>query len=299
MALSSVAQSFDYDLASLKMYSRQIKEGALIIITISPISFSQEKADQENSLQYNYYNNRLSPFVIPNLKIEDYLQNQIVPFFRAGFLWREKYANEMAEKALTSFADQWVTQKSDTEESAPLTNSPQNVTTKKADTVSGAVTIDYTFNVRGIQIELTSLPTTSSSQLIESVNFMFNKWYFSGGFGNQYFAVNRKDLEKLIAYCLQKKWRPVLITIPVSQALLDGLEPNYMQTYVYDNLAKTNLRGAPLFDLSANVQLTQNTKLFSNSDHLNRTGSVIFSYLLLQRLIDEGYVSKNVDGYDY
>src|SRR3989338_8924791 len=36
VSLATVSQSFEYDLARLKMYSNQIEEGAVIIINVSP-----------------------------------------------------------------------------------------------------------------------------------------------------------------------------------------------------------------------------------------------------------------------
>lgn len=84
LSLASIAQTFDYDLAYLKMHARQIKEGAVIIISASPISFSSKMASVGDSLQTNYYDGRITPFLIPHIKIGDYLQSRIFPFCPFG-----------------------------------------------------------------------------------------------------------------------------------------------------------------------------------------------------------------------
>ena len=297
LSLASAGQTLDYDLAYLKMYSRQIKEGAIIIITASPISFSQGKPSREDALQTQYYDGRISPFLIPNIKVEDYLQSQIFPFLRAGYSWRQNYNDEI--KARISKEEKWT-------EPAPTATAVSG----KPTPVANAETTDqyipanyadktYFFHVQAIEHELTYPSTAPDGMLVESMNAIFNKWYHTSGFGTQFFEANRKDLERLIAYRKEKKWRPVVITIPLSKVLLDGLLPDYMQVYIYDNISKTNLQGVEYFNFATDERLTKNKYLFGSADHLNPKGAVIFSYLLLQRLIDKGYVPKNADGYDY
>ena len=291
ISVASVAQSFEYDYAMLQMHSQQIKKNAVIIINISPISFSQNKPGKDDDVNMNYYDGRLSPFLIPHLKISDYLQIQIFPFVRAGYLWRQSHAQYTEQLAINSYVANWVTPSPSPE--------PIQIQLAVVHPVAATRSSIPTFKVSEIKAELNEPPATSDARFDQSVQFMTNKWYNSGGFGTQSFDTNRKDLEDIIAYCLKHNWRPVLITIPISQALLNGLEPGYLQHFVYDNLAKANLRGATYFNFAQDLQITQDKYLFSNSDHLNDKGAAIFSYLLLRKLIENGYLPKTADGYDY
>lgn len=284
--LAGVSQSFEYDLANLKMHVNQIKEGAVIIIDISPISFSQGRPGREDSFQTVYYDGKLSPFLIPHLKVEDYLQSQFFPFLRSGFLWRQKISDEITKRI--SAEEKW----------------PEPSPTPKIAVEAGAgegieIRRVSFFNANDIENELTHHTQDIPKRLDGSMNFIFDKWYRSGGFGTQYFDANRKDLENLIAYALEKKWRPVLITIPISKVLQAGLLPDYMQVYVYKNVSKANLRGVQYFDFTKNDQLTGDSYLYRDSDHLNPNGAAVLSYLLLQKLINQGYLPKSADGYDH
>jgi hypothetical protein len=292
--LSSVAQTFEYDLALLKMNRNQIKDNAVIIINVSPISFSQKKPDKDANVNMNYYDGRLSPFLIPHLKLSEYFQIQIVPFSRAGYLWRETIAKNINDKTMSTFAANWNKQKK-------TIKTENNI----APVLTTAVIIDSsrsalpTFNVVEIKEELKNPPVAPLALHEESMHFILNKWYKSGGFDTASFNTNKDDLIDLINYCLQNKWHPVLVTMPISQILQNNLEPGYFKKYIYDNLNDLSLKGIKYFNFSTNKQLTENKYLFSNSDHLNLRGASITSYLLLQELIKNGYLSKKADGYDY
>ncbi|HUQ85785.1 MAG TPA: hypothetical protein VM077_05670 [Candidatus Limnocylindrales bacterium] len=294
LSLASVAQSFEYDLAMLKMHSHQIKKNAVIVINVSPLSFSQKKAKKQDESNMNYYDGRLSPFLIPNFKASEYIQVQIIPFVRTGHIWREKISKDSKEKFMNSFAAEW---------EKPLKNKPATsaatILPEAKEPIIKIRTKDPTFNVQEIQAELNAPPDLSDERLVESMHFIYNKWYKSGDFDPKYFETNRQDLEKIVAYSLDHNWRPIFITIPISQVLINGLEKDYLKLYVYDNLGKIDLNGIPYLNFATNSQLTNNKYLFSNSDHLNQKGAAITSYLLLQQLIEKGYLPKEVDGYDY
>lgn len=282
--LTDPAEPFEYGLAYLKMYANQIKEGAVIVIDVSQISFSQSTPGKDDAFQTVYYDGRLSPFLIPKLKVEDYVQSQIFPFLRAGFLWREKINTQIKDRI--------------TMEERKITPTPSPATAQITGGEETAHPADF-FNVNTIEQELLHNSADTPKRLEGSMNFIYDKWYRSGGFGTQYFDANRKDLENLIAYCIRMKWRPVLITIPISKALQAGLLPDYMQVYVYDNVKKTNLRGTEYFDFTTITQLTGDSFLYRDSDHLNPQGAAVFSYLLLQKLIERGYLPKSANGYSY
>ncbi len=92
LELAGVAQRFRFDRVLLQQYENQIADGAVILIDVSHISFSHRKADQSDGMQGNYYG-RVSPFLIPDLKVSDYLQTTVAPFIRAGYSWRKAYGD--------------------------------------------------------------------------------------------------------------------------------------------------------------------------------------------------------------
>jgi hypothetical protein len=276
LLLVGVAQSLKYDFAMLRMHSQQIKKGAVILINVSPISFSQKIPGREENLNMNYYDGRLSPLLIPNLKVPEYLQIQVFPSVRATYLWREQISKDQAQKAMATFAAQW-----------------KNTATPSATEVPPTPDL----SAREINHELNLPSEIPTDRLMESVRFMVNKWENTGGFDIQSFAENRKDLEDIIIYSLKNNWRPVLVSIPISKALQDNLSPGFLKKNVYDNLEKADLKGVKYFDFSKDLRITEKAHLYSNSDHLNRKGAVIFSYLLLQKLINMEYLPKSADGY--
>jgi hypothetical protein len=296
LSLSSVAQTFEFDLALLKMYSQQIKKNAVVVINVSPISFSQIKPKSDDTVNMQYYDGRLSPFLIPRIKVSEYLQIQIFPFLRSGYLWREKHAAEVKDKSMGAFAEN--VEKKENKPSAEISVSPQ----------TGPAPVEPPYNIHSdtatykvseIQAVLDSRPVGSDERLTGSVEFMSNKWLKTDGFGTNYFDTNRADLQKLIDYCLERGWQPVLITLPISQKLESRLGENYMNLYLYDNLDKVNKKNARYINYSTDQRLVNNGYLFGNSDHLNKKGAVIVSYLLLRKLIDDGLLPQNADGYEY
>ncbi len=160
-------------------------------------------------------------------------------------------------------------------------------------------TKEYFTYVESIEYELAHPRKIPRATYMDNMNFIFNKWYHTEEFDPAYFAYNRRELEKLIAYCLKNNWRPVLITIPVTSILEDGLLDDYKQVYLYDNLAQTDTQGVEYIDFTTRTDFTDNMTFFSNADHLNERGRIVFSYLLLRELIERGYVDPEADVYRY
>jgi hypothetical protein len=301
----------------LKMYRNQIKKDATILIPVSPLSFSQKIPDRHDDANTNYYDGRLSPFLIPHIKLSEYLQMQIVPFLRTGHLWRGEYAMNAKEKAMNTFAEAWEKSESEskgtsnpvpsikeengtsTPPSMPIQNNTENIQTTKSALSPDASTGVPSFDVAVIQRDLNERPDPSDTRLIESARLVKNKWINTSDFNQKYFDANRKDLQEIIDYCLKHNWRPVLVTFPVSQVLLNDLGPNYLKKYLYTNLEKIDTTNISYINLIEDPRLTKNRLLFHNSDHLNYKGAAITSYVLLQHLIKQNYLPKAADGYDY
>ena len=289
IALSSAAQSFEYDLAMLKMYQNQIDKRAIIVINVSPMSFSQKKPDKAESLQYKYYDGRLSPFLIPHIQAGDYIQSQIIPFVRAVTLWRDDHAKEVKNKAMNTYAANWTIPQEEI--------SPKVEITPKITKIPSRDSIAITPK-KSAEEELDEAPFSPDDRLQVSVNFMVQKWLYSGGFGREDLEANSRDLEKLIKYSLEKGWRPVLISIPISQRLINGLGGNYMENFLYKPLKKTNLHGSDFFDFSVYKKLRESAHFYTNSDHLSEAGAHIVSHMLIERLILKGYITEKENGFN-
>ncbi len=295
--LSGAAQKFETDLALLKQYQNQIADGAVVIINASPISFSHTNANSSKGFQSGYYG-RVSPVFIPNLDWGDYIESEFFPFVRSGYYWREKHALTVKDQVAhdEAVAFEQLRAKPTAAEPTPVekTSAPVPVSGPKF-----AMPVDeIRFNVEHIKQGLAN-PVKIPKKHEESVNFMFNKWYYTDEFSPEYFAANRRDLEKMIAFCLKHNWRPVIITIPITQELQQGLLPDYLSTYLYQNLDNSNIQNVEYIDFSPDTRITTNNAWFGNADHLNDEGAAAFSYVLLQTLIEKGYLSPAVDDYDY
>lgn len=288
--LAGVAQRFSYDLVQLKQHQNEIADNALIIISVSPISFSHKVADATDGLQYNYYGS-VSPFLIPHLKIGDYVQQEFLPFLRSGYLFRKWHSEKIQERI--SEEERW---KEPEQESSEVSSPSPTISNGP---ILNVKTDEIPFNVEAIQTELINPSPVSKDRYVDNMNFLFNKWYHTDEFDQKYFELNRRDLEKLIAYCKNKKWRPILITIPISAILQDGLLDDYMEKYLYENIKQTDLQSTEYINYLNLTSITTNNSLFNNADHLNKRGGAIFSYLLMKDLILRGYLPPGIDNYDY
>lgn len=293
---TGVAQRFSFDLALLKQHRQQIADNAIILIAVTPISFSHREADQKDGLQRNYYG-RLAPYLIPDLMLGDYLESEWFPQLRVGYQLRKeiraaivkRLSEEQSEKKIVDLTPSEVVPVVPTATLSPDSLQPEPVLSLE----------DSYYNVEAIQSELASAAASPTKIATNNMAFIFHKWYETDEFHPKYFAQNRRDLEKLIDYALEQRWRPILVTIPVSAVLQEGLLDDYMQKYLYENLEQTELQGTEYMDFSQNSRLINNESYFSNVDHLNKKGAATFSYLLLQKLIDRGYLPTTADGYDY
>ena len=296
LSLASVAQSYAFDFAMLKMHSAQIKKNAIIFIIADPISFSQTIDTSDHA--YNlYYDGRLSPFLIPHFRFSDYLQIELIPFVRSGFVWRQQYATDAQTAGLSSFVADFQKNQPGT---AP-TSAPQPVATQTQTQTQTAKVIEPAsiYNVAQVEKDLNAPPATTDARFDESVSFTVNKWYKSGGFSEDPFNQNEKDLKDIVTYSKAQGWRSVLITLPISQALLNGLGPNFLNNWVYTPLKNANVGNVPYINLMKDPRLIDNLYVYTNSDHLNTDGASMVSYVILQQLIKMGYLPKSADGYQY
>ncbi len=291
--MGGVAQRFNFDLALLKHYRRQLADDAVVVINVSPISFSHRPADKNDGLQYNYYG-RVSPFFIPHLLISDYLQLQLLPVLRSGYDLRKEYAQRVSDRRAAE--EKW---EEDLPEIQTATSSTDTQSAPQPTTVLSTEPGKYFMNVNAINQELAQPRPGNVEKLQENSYYVYGKWYESEEFSTQHFEHNRQDLAELLDYVEEQGWTPVLITIPISDILLKTLHDDYLETYLYQNLQQVDTQGVEYIDFSQESSISAQPALFSNADHLNDDGEQIFSYVLLRSLIDRGYIPESADGYSY
>ena len=296
--LSSVAQKFEIDLAMLKHYRKQIDKNAIILIAVTPISFSHSAVNSQRGLQSGYYR-RISPFLLPNINAGDYLESEFLPFTRVGYFLRKRNIERIQERiSLEQRSPDMIPKPTPTlDPSFTPTPTPISKYVPSSD--------DFYYNVQAIELEESSpsaLPADAHKPdytYRENIHFTYVKWMETDEFSPKYFSQNRKDLQNLIAYCQKQGWRPILITIPITTELEQAMPQNYKQNYLYDQLDQIYLSGVEYWDFSQDDKFRNDTSLFFNSDHLNPKGSAIFSYHVLQTLIENNYLEQSADGYDY
>lgn len=302
--LAGIAQRFSLDLAMLKQYTNQIEPNALIIIDASQISFSHRVADRNDDIQHRYYH-KMSPFLIPDVSIGDYIQSEVIPFVRSGYLLREHYKENVEKKLEEDRKPKLETVVVPSLELSPVPIVNKFTKNKKVtQQIANKNLIKIIpkveeYNVEAIEKELAHPTKTSDEYLALYTELIAQKWKYNDEFNQKYFEINRRDFEQLINYCLEHHWRPVVITIPVISDLEEKLGDEYKQKYLYDNIKKTNLHSVEYIDFSEKEDIKQNTTLFKNSDHLSIKGSIVFSYALMKELIHRGYLPPEVDGYDH
>lgn len=282
LTLFGVAQRFDFDLALLKQHHRQIAPNAVILIPVTPLSFPHKPPIARDGLQGNYYG-RLALFLIPYIDVSDYLQSRVFSLYRSGYQLRTQHAKNVRDEVALKEKDPALL-------STPL---PEGYVAPPPPARSEI------FSAKRLEAELENPELILPGKYSDDVNFIFYKWYHTEEFSPDYFKYNRNTLQKIIDYSLEQGWRPVLITIPISAELEDGLLDDYMEVNLYENIRQIDMKSAEYIDFSDLDTLKEKNGLFDNADHLNSEGAKVFSYILLRTLIEKGYLPEAADGYYY
>ncbi|NRA92842.1 MAG: hypothetical protein HRU26_09180 [Psychroserpens sp.] len=79
--------------------------------------------------------------------------------------------------------------------------------------------------------------------------------------------------------------KPVLLTMPYSRFYNSGFSETWLKTNYYDRINSIiETHNIPYFDYSQDERISNRDPLFSNSDHLNMTGRLLFSNILFEDL---------------
>jgi hypothetical protein len=162
------------------------------------------------------------------------------------------------------------------------------------------------YRVKVIEDVLVDIPESKDffHQLgVDEVEKMASSWLGidDGDYSMVHFEKNIKELQELVTYVESKGWQPILVTPPILNVFKEALGEEYFELYVWNNLEKAGFswEEIPYFEFERDNFLGENFDLYYDSHHMNKRGAAVFSYMLLQRLIENGILGKEVDGYVY
>lgn len=90
-------------------------------------------------------------------------------------------------------------------------------------------------------------------------------------------------LSKMIEFCIEKDFEPILVVPPVSGVLNHLISKEFMEEVLYKNIRQANTRNIPVLDYLYDERF-QDYKLYINSDFLNIKGRKLFTKTVLQDL---------------
>ena len=136
----------------------------------------------------------------------------------------------------------------------------------------------------------------SEQEMREYIDKYGAQWFFTQ---NADFDVNsyQKNFDavcKIVDYCYEHKWQPILITVPVYSYFYEAFgkiapyQKNGFYQFSKDLLAR--YPGIPYWDYSHDAELSPNIELFSDDDHLNMYGAEKFTARIIADLRKAGYL---------
>lgn len=101
----------------------------------------------------------------------------------------------------------------------------------------------------------------------------------------EYFLPERiEELYSIINYCKENQITPVLITTPFSQYYTEQVSQDFLQEFNATVTKIASDTGVNYYDFSHDDRFSTHLEYFSDSDHLNETGAVYFTYILWREL---------------
>lgn len=102
-------------------------------------------------------------------------------------------------------------------------------------------------------------------------------------------AKNEKYLKKIIELCYLKKFVPVLVTLPMTDSLIDLFSEEFQLDFQGNcNKILEEYPGLQYFDYSKDEKFSKNVQFFEDSDHLNTYGANEFSKQFFSDLEEYG-----------
>lgn len=95
------------------------------------------------------------------------------------------------------------------------------------------------------------------------------------------FIETRTVLTKMIQFCLDKGFKPVLVVTPVSQAMNECLSDVFIQKVLFGNIHLANTQKVPLLNYLRDGRFQDRSLYANNADFLNARGRKLFTNMLL------------------
>lgn len=95
------------------------------------------------------------------------------------------------------------------------------------------------------------------------------------------FTETRAVLTRMIQFCLDNGFKPVLIVTPVSEAMNECLSEAFINRVLFDNIKKANKQNVPLLTYLRDDRFQDISLYANNADFLNARGRKLFTDVLL------------------
>jgi hypothetical protein len=163
--------------------------------------------------------------------------------------------------------------------------------------------VKYIFHDTGLpDIEaenLTALMDRGADHADDVVDYKYNSWVNDvmnlGEGKDRVYEENRRDLVKLIEYCYDEGYHPVLLCTPVTSLLNQRFSEEFLQDFDEKTQEICRLFPELLFlDYSKNEEFTDSLQYYTDSDHMNSLGGDIYTKKVLHDLADAGVIGKEL-----
>lgn len=95
------------------------------------------------------------------------------------------------------------------------------------------------------------------------------------------FMETRTVLTRMIQFCLDNGFNPILVVTPVSKAMNECLSAAFIDKVLFDNIRKANIQNVPLLNYLRDERFQDISLYANNADFLNARGRKLFTNVLL------------------
>lgn len=135
--------------------------------------------------------------------------------------------------------------------------------------------------------------------LVDVADYKYNSWCNDvmdlGIDKDKKYEQNLYYFTKMIDYCLDKGYTPVIICTPVTEELYGRFSAEFMNDFYRKNHYIQELYPDVLFlDYSRDMSFTTEYTYYKDSDHMNSVGGEIYTKRVLQDLVANGVIDANM-----
>lgn len=251
-----------HDFQTLKQFSDHLEKGCIVTIPVSYFSFCLSTDEPSQKRYYTY----LDKQYIRDFSYETLINTKYLPVLRSiEFLFKDIIGDQ--EINSENFMD---------------------------DPNAASFSTFRGFSDMVVYADDTVSEEQKIQQLKDHADFRSESWR-SGRMvlGKAYLDDNTKILCDMINYCYDNGFRPVLITIPVYQALTEDFTEEELEYYYFSRIDKVvDSTGIEYIDYSRDKRLINQPEYYNNSDHMSETGGNAFLEIYKNDLKDKGFAIK-------